>query len=105
MCCSKRYQQQGFFQPTPLLERRARGCGTRQAQRQIEAQSTVALSTTLNQPYFPSLQLRPCHPMAALFAVSIGMGAEKLGRKISDKRLERKEQRAAKVVLPLRIPQ
>jgi len=35
--------------------------------------------------------------MAALIAVGVGMGAEKLGRKISEKRLERKEQKAAKV--------
>jgi len=32
--------------------------------------------------------------MAALLAVSIGLGAEKLGRRISDKRLERKEKKA-----------
>lgn len=31
--------------------------------------------------------------MAALLAVGIGLGAEKLGRKISDKRLERKEKK------------
>jgi len=36
--------------------------------------------------------------MAALIAVGVGMGAEKLGRKISEKRLERKEQKAAKVL-------
>ncbi|CAE7014783.1 hypothetical protein CFE70_002573 [Pyrenophora teres f. teres 0-1] len=32
--------------------------------------------------------------MAALLAVSLGLGAEKLGRRISDKRLERKEKKA-----------
>ncbi|CAG5158869.1 uncharacterized protein ALTATR162_LOCUS5293 [Alternaria atra] len=32
--------------------------------------------------------------MAGLIAVSIGLGAEKLGRTISDKRLERKEKKA-----------
>jgi hypothetical protein len=37
--------------------------------------------------------------MAALLAVSIGIGAEKLGRKISEKRLEHKDRKAAKVCL------
>ncbi|EDU39755.1 hypothetical protein PtrSN002B_001243 [Pyrenophora tritici-repentis] len=32
--------------------------------------------------------------MAALLAVGLGLGAEKLGRRISDKRLERKEKKA-----------
>jgi hypothetical protein len=34
---------------------------------------------------------------AGLIAVSIGLGAEKLGRTISDKRLERKEKKAIAV--------
>ncbi|KAF1840197.1 uncharacterized protein K460DRAFT_410797 [Cucurbitaria berberidis CBS 394.84] len=33
--------------------------------------------------------------MAALIAVGIGLGAEKLGRKISEKRLEKKEKKSA----------
>ncbi|OAL43772.1 hypothetical protein IQ07DRAFT_649851 [Pyrenochaeta sp. DS3sAY3a] len=33
--------------------------------------------------------------MAGIIAVGIGLGAEKLGRKISEKRLERKEKKAA----------
>jgi hypothetical protein len=37
--------------------------------------------------------------MAALIAVSIGIGAEKLGRIISEKRLERKDKKAAEVCL------
>jgi hypothetical protein len=37
--------------------------------------------------------------MAGILAVSIGLGAEKLGRKISDKRLERKEKKAAEVII------
>jgi hypothetical protein len=37
--------------------------------------------------------------MAGIIAVSIGLGAEKLGRKISEKRLERKEKKAAEVCL------
>jgi hypothetical protein len=35
--------------------------------------------------------------MAGLIAVSIGLGAEKLGRTISEKRLERKEKKAVAV--------
>jgi len=35
--------------------------------------------------------------MAALIAVSIGIGAEKLGRIISEKRLEHKDRKAAEV--------
>jgi hypothetical protein len=35
--------------------------------------------------------------MAALLAVGIGLGAEKLGRTISDKRLKRKEKKAIEV--------
>jgi hypothetical protein len=35
--------------------------------------------------------------MAGIIAVGIGLGAEKLGRKISEKRLERKEKKAAAV--------
>jgi hypothetical protein len=37
--------------------------------------------------------------MAALIAVSIGIGAEKLGRIISGKRLEHKDKKAAQVNL------
>ena len=33
--------------------------------------------------------------MAGMLAIGIGIGAEKLGRKISDKRLERKEKKLA----------
>jgi hypothetical protein len=35
--------------------------------------------------------------MAGLIAISIGLGAEKLGRTISEKRLERKEKKAIAV--------
>jgi predicted alpha/beta-fold hydrolase len=35
--------------------------------------------------------------MAGIIAVGISMGAEKLGRKISEKRLERKDKKAATV--------
>lgn len=40
---------------------------------------------------------QPPHCMAGIIAVGIGLGAEKLGRKISEKRLERKEKKAAAV--------
>jgi hypothetical protein len=40
--------------------------------------------------------------MAGLIAVSIGLGAEKLGRTISEKRLERKEKKAIAVWSQLR---
>jgi predicted alpha/beta-fold hydrolase len=36
-------------------------------------------------------------PMAGIIAVGISMGAEKLGRKISEKRLERKDKKVAAV--------
>jgi hypothetical protein len=36
-------------------------------------------------------------PMAGIIAVSVAIGAEKLGRKISEKRLERKDRKAAEV--------
>lgn len=39
--------------------------------------------------------------MAGLVAVGIAMGAEKLSRKISDKRLERKDRKAAEVGIVL----
>jgi hypothetical protein len=35
--------------------------------------------------------------MAALLAVGIGLGAEKLGQRLSEKRLERKEKKAIAV--------
>jgi hypothetical protein len=35
--------------------------------------------------------------MAGLLVIGVGMGAEKLGRKISEKRLERKEKKALEV--------
>jgi hypothetical protein len=40
--------------------------------------------------------------MAGLIAVSIGLGAEKLGRTIFEKRLERKEKKAIAVWSQLR---
>jgi hypothetical protein len=38
--------------------------------------------------------------MAGLIAITIGLGAEKLGRTISEKRLERKEKKAIAVSYP-----
>jgi|TARA_R110002003_G_scaffold1193_4_gene22765 hypothetical protein len=35
--------------------------------------------------------------MAGMLVIGLGMGAEKLGRKISEKRLERKEKKTAEV--------
>lgn len=40
--------------------------------------------------------------MAGLIAIGIGLGAEKLGRTISEKRLERKEKKAIAVYI---VPQ
>jgi hypothetical protein len=41
--------------------------------------------------------------MAAMIAVGIGMGVEKLGRKISEKRIERKDKKAATVSVNLML--
>jgi hypothetical protein len=108
MCCSKRVQerrllQQELFHQASPLEPRQRGCcGSRRAQRrayQIEAANNtlqpVSEISTFQQRALEYRQHRPT--MAGMLVIGLGMGAEKLGRKISDKRLERKEKKAAVV--------
>jgi hypothetical protein len=112
MCCSKRRQQrlerQGLYQSSPLVGNSSRGCcGTRRAQRlqrEFEAQAVANHQASASEVTGPhpkdtiwSKVQGNRHPMAALLVVGLGIGAEKVGRKISDKRLERKERKAAEV--------
>lgn len=93
MCCRRR-QQLTFPQP------RQRGCcGARRQRRLLEA---AAVNTSLGVQSQEVSQIsqpvqRPAAMVVALLAVGIGIGAEKLGRKISEKRIERKEKKTAAV--------
>ncbi|KAI4650936.1 hypothetical protein J4E93_003293 [Alternaria ventricosa] len=79
MCCRK--NRQSYFEQQALYSPPARGCcGRRQAHFQTYTQNTSNFAE------------RPT--MAGLLAISLGLGAEKLGRTISEKRLERKEKKA-----------
>ncbi|CAO2652151.1 Nn.00g004340.m01.CDS01 [Neocucurbitaria sp. VM-36] len=106
MCCSKRkqqrhfaLQQQLFFQPQ--IQSRHRGCCGARRQRglleaaAVDAQNHLQVSEIAQPGYFEPNQRAQRPTMAAMIAVGIGLGAEKLGRKISEKRLERKEKRTA----------
>ncbi|KAH6881833.1 hypothetical protein BKA58DRAFT_8941 [Alternaria rosae] len=79
MCCRKNRQR--YFEQQALYSPPARGCcGQRRTRLQISTSNTSNFSE------------RPT--MAGLLAISLGLGAEKLGRTISEKRLERKEKKA-----------
>jgi hypothetical protein len=113
MCCNRRRQQrlpqsEQFLSNLPV-DHHPRGChGThkqRRLLRELEAQSSLTYQTfetahfKEHDEHLPATRNHPRTPMAALIAVSIGIGAEKLGRKISEKRLERKDRKAAEVCL------
>jgi predicted alpha/beta-fold hydrolase len=109
MCCSKRaqrIQEQQLFQSSVLTNPRPRGCCSARKQRrllrEIEEHATNNHHKSEVVHIQPQSVFRPefrqyQSPMAGIIAVGISMGAEKLGRKISEKRLERKEKKAAAV--------
>jgi hypothetical protein len=106
MCCSNRAQRLHHHQQQQQLLQYSvlpRGCcGARKERRllrKLQEQATThyessAITPTGPQGFFLS-SVREYHsPMAGIIAVGISMGAEKLGRKISEKRLERKDKAA-----------
>lgn len=110
MCCSKRrqqrLQQQALLQGNlPTRNRPGDCCGARRQRRllrELEAESTTKYQATVvtrspAQEAFWSEVQNYRSPMAGIIAVSVAIGAEKLGRKISEKRLERKDRKAAEV--------
>lgn len=107
MCCSKRRQQRLLQQQQDLLiggvqyQPRQRGCcGSRRRNHNLINYSAIAPSTEITQIQQPQYFCagRPQRQtMAGILIVSLGIGAEKLGRKISEKRLERKERKASEV--------
>lgn len=110
MCCNKRRQQRLQQQALPQndyhIGYRAGGCcGARRQRRLLRELETANqpgyqatdTSGTRQQDVFWSEVRGYRSPMAGLVAVGIAMGAEKLSRKISDKRLERKDRKAAEV--------
>jgi hypothetical protein len=118
MCCNKRREQRILLQQQQLHSNlqvgyQPRGCcGARKQRRllrELEAQSKSnyqlpEVNQTRHQHPFLTAVQNGRSPMAALIAVSIGIGAEKLGRKISEKRLEHKDKKAAEVCLPCHHP-
>jgi hypothetical protein len=111
MCRSKRRQrfpQQDPFHPIFTLSVQGRGCcGARKQRnllREVEAryQSSDITQAKQDGSFLSAVRSYHC-TMAGILAVSIGLGAEKLGRKISDKRLERKEKKAAEVCFTLEV--
>lgn len=115
MCCNRRKQQrrldlqnQLLFLPqvSPCLRS---CCGARHQQKLLEAaaidtQKYLQVSEVAQQRCFETIPHSQRPTMAAIIAVGIGIGAEKLGRKISEKRLERKEKKSAAVRLSSRLP-
>jgi len=101
MCCSKRTQQHVLpyqqFQSTFSVDRRSLGCCGLRKQHRLLGDFEVQSDNQIESEYFSAIQHRPRSQMAALIAVSIGIGAEKLGRIISEKRLEHKDRKAAEV--------
>lgn len=111
MCCSKRREQclrrqQELLQFGPTIAPRQRGCcGARRQQhliRDVESYNTSSptspeIINLQQQSFFPFNYRKPCGSMAGLLVIGLGMGAEKLGRKISDKRLERKAKNTLQV--------
>lgn len=110
MCCNKRRQQ--HLQQQALLQNnfpagyRAGGCCGARRQRRLlreleNASQLVYPTTDVGQPRQQNVSWSEVReyrsPMAGLVAVGIAIGAEKLGRKISEKRIERKEKKAAEV--------
>lgn len=110
MCCSERRQQRLLLQQDllqqplglPYQPRQWGCCYNRQQRRLLDPfehqflPNTPEISQVRHTNHFdsPNYQ-RPA--MAAMLVVGLGLGAEKLGRKISEKRLERKAKKAAEV--------
>ena len=91
MCGRRRQQGQLAFAVQP----RQRGCcGSRRQSRLLEATKAQYPESSFLHPAPDAYQPKT---MAGLIAVGIGLGAEKLGRKISEKRLEKKEKKSAAV--------
>ncbi|KAH7392443.1 hypothetical protein DE146DRAFT_758164 [Phaeosphaeria sp. MPI-PUGE-AT-0046c] len=107
MCCNKRrqqrLQQQVILQNNHPLGYRTGGCcGARRQRRLLELENA-------NQPVYQAPEVTEARaqgiswsevrdyrsPMAGIVAVGIAIGAEKLSRKISEKKLERKDRKAA----------
>jgi predicted alpha/beta-fold hydrolase len=109
MCCSKRaqrLQERQLSQSSVPTSPRPRGCcGARKERRllrELEEHATnncrsSEIAQIQPQGVFLSGFRQDQSPMAGIIAVGISMGAEKLGRKISEKRLERKDKKAAAV--------
>ncbi|KAF1919498.1 hypothetical protein BDU57DRAFT_527500 [Ampelomyces quisqualis] len=57
-------------------------------------QAAAVKISLAQEAFWPEVQ-KYRSPMAGIIAVSVAIGAEKLGRKISEKRLERKDRKAA----------
>ena len=91
MCCRERTQ----YPPAPrqFASPRRRGCcGSR-----LTAYPTEKAVYQHHSNQLINYRRSQQPSMAGLIAISIGLGAEKLGRTISEKRLERKEKKAIAV--------
>jgi len=101
MCGRKRAEryllQQQLFQQQLAIQSYQRGCcGSRRANRKGLQYQAPDLSFE-QQGFYPATFNRPKYSMAGILAVGIGIGCEKLGRKISEKRSECKEKKAIDV--------
>jgi hypothetical protein len=109
MCCSKRaqrLQQQQLLQYSVPINSRPRGCCGGRKQRRLLCELEKHATTTYHSPEVTHYQPRSAFlsevrqyqsPMAGIIAVGITIGAEKLSRKISERRIERKDKKAAAV--------
>ena len=99
MCCRKK--QQRLYAAEQSSSPPRRGCRSSRVAPQLrEAIDTTHTTEPVHRPqpaYFNNYYRSGRPTMAGLLAVSIGLGAEKLGRTISEKRLERKEKKAIAV--------
>lgn len=113
MCCNKRRQQrlqEALLQNNyPTSYRTGGCCGARRQRRLLRelenANQPICQTpevTESRQQELSWAQVREYRsPMAGLIAVGIAIGAEKLGRKISEKRIERKDRKAVEVSILL----
>ena len=113
MCCSNRRQQrhlelQQLRLQTPVQTRQRGCCGARRQRRlldeaAVDTQNHSQVSQVPHLGYFDQCPRTQRPTMAGFIAVGIGLGVEKLGRKISEKRLEKKEKKSAAVWISSRV--
>jgi hypothetical protein len=108
MCCRRKYQQQSVQAVLPVQPQQLSGCAARRQQRrQLRALAVNSLpiveTSTVLQPNFPISHWTEYKPrtMAGMLFVGVALGLQEGGKKIREKRDERKAKKAALAGLTL----